>query len=66
MKKLTKLFALMLAVVMVTGCFASCGEEKTGSTNTTFKLGGIGPLTGGAAQYGISVKLCIPWISNSN
>ena len=56
MKKLTKLFALMLAVVMVTGCFASCGEEKTGSTNTTFKLGGIGPLTGGAAQYGISVK----------
>ncbi len=30
--------------------------EKTTSAEGTFKIGGIGPLTGGAAVYGIAVK----------
>lgn len=52
MKKVSKLIALLLCAVMTAGCFASCGE----TASTTFKIGGIGPLTGGAAQYGLSVK----------
>ena len=52
MKKVSKLIALLVCAVMTAGCFASCGK----TASTTFKIGGIGPLTGGAAQYGLSVK----------
>ena len=67
MKK--KLFAFAMAAVMMMG-LAGCGSKKetpgastsTPAASTTapsggaFKLGGTGPLTGGAAIYGNAVK----------
>lgn len=47
-----KIIALLLAVVMVLGLVA-CGS-KTESANTAIKIGGQGPLSGGAAIYGIA------------
>ena len=67
MKK--KFFALMMAMVMVLSLVACGGSESeapaddaeaTTDTETTegaaFKLGGTGPLTGGAAIYGNAAK----------
>ena len=68
MKK--KFFALMMAMVMVlslAACGGSDAKEETPSNNdstateapaegTAFKLGGTGPLTGGAAIYGNAAK----------
>ena len=68
MKK--KFFALMMAMVMVLS-LAACGgsksetpaastdsssEEAPAPSGAAFKLGGTGPLTGGAAIYGNAVK----------
>ena len=66
MKK--KLFSLMLALAMVLS-LAACGSDETSTpddtsdttddtaaTGTAFKLGGTGPLTGGAAIYGNAAK----------
>lgn len=52
MKKFSKFAALMLATAMVVSSFAGCGSPKADSN--TFKIGGIGPLTGAAAVYGIA------------
>lgn len=52
MKKFGRLAGLALAAVMALGTLAGCGS---GSSNT-FKIGGIGPITGGAAAYGLAVK----------
>ena len=49
-----KTIALMLAVLMVLG-MAACGSKETASSDA-FKLGGVGPLTGGAAIYGNAAK----------
>jgi branched-chain amino acid transport system substrate-binding protein len=68
MKK--KLFCLALAAVMAVVCLTGCGNSgsssaATGSsaasssstaTGPAFKIGGTGPLTGGAAIYGTSAK----------
>ncbi|MCQ2413387.1 MAG: ABC transporter substrate-binding protein [Clostridia bacterium] len=54
MKTKTKFLSFVLcAVLVVTSCFAfaSCGKK-----DETFKIGVSGPLTGGAATYGIAVK----------
>ena len=53
MKKFTKLTALALSLAMVVASFAGCG---TAAGANTFKVGGIGPTTGGAAIYGTAVK----------
>lgn len=55
--KLKNILALLTAGLM-TVSFTGCGSN-TGSDSAeggTFKIGGIGPLTGDAASYGISVK----------
>ena len=65
MKK--KFFALMMAMVMVLS-LAACGgdsgssttddsgaEDASGTSGSAFKVGVIGPLTGGAAIYGTAV-----------
>lgn len=49
--KIRKFLSLALAAVLAVSTFAGCG----GSSNT-FKIGGSGPLTGGAAVYGQAVK----------
>lgn len=64
MKKLAKITSFVLAMLMIVMCFAACGDKKaTDKTSsdgdasiTTIKVGGIGPVTGGAAIYGQAVK----------
>ncbi len=59
-----KLSALLLTLVMMVTVFAGCGStesaepaaESTETTAEVIKLGGIGPLTGGAAIYGNAHK----------
>ncbi len=56
-----KLLAMVMALAMVVACFASCGDNstttsKTGDTPAEFVIGVSGPLTGGAAVYGVAVK----------
>lgn len=56
--KLKRILALLTAGLM-TVSFAGCGDSNAGNDTAeggTFKIGGIGPLTGDAASYGISVK----------
>ncbi len=48
-----KALCLMLAALMLLGCLAGCGGSKKAEA---FKIGGTGPLTGGAAIYGNAVK----------
>jgi len=53
-----KVLAVALAVAMVF-CFAACGkkeEAKKEEAPATIKLGGIGPITGPYANYGLSVQ----------
>ena len=63
MKKMTRVLSMALAAMMVIGSLTACGGSKdTAATTTTkdgeavFTIGGMGPLTGAAASYGISVK----------
>ncbi len=55
-----KFLAAIMAVAM-TFSLAACGSSSNGNTadangEDTFVIGGLGPLTGSAASYGISVK----------
>lgn len=60
-KYLTRVLAAALACTMVMGLTA-CGSKSSsdsstsGSSDNTLVIGGIGPLTGGAAIYGQAVK----------
>ena len=67
MKMIKKMLALSLTAVMAASCLASCGstdsgksggsgDGKEGDSSNTIVIGGSGPLTGGAAQYGVGVK----------
>lgn len=49
-----RFLALALAIVMSVMCFVSCGKDEEASD--TLMIGGIGPITGGAAIYGQAVK----------
>ena len=42
-------------MVLALGCLTGCGGSSS-SRGDVFKIGGIGPLTGGAASYGDAVK----------
>ena len=56
--KFTKIIALVLCAVLCTGLFAGCADTEAAYTsdNKEFVIGLSGPLTGGAAMYGIAVK----------
>lgn len=59
MKHAKKLFAVLLAVLMVAsmaGCGSGSNGSAEGSDGAAIKLGGIGPLTGPAAIYGNAAK----------
>lgn len=64
MKMIKKMLAFSLAAVMAGSCLTACGnsDSSNGDGGTpknddkTIIIGGSGPLTGGAAQYGIAVK----------
>ena len=56
-----KFISVMLATVMVAATLTGCGnkaasEQSGAAEGTTFKIGGIGPVSGGAAVYGLAVK----------
>lgn len=57
MKKFNKFVSVALASAMVLS-MAGCGDAGKGSSSSadTFKIGGIGPTTGGAAAYGLAVQ----------
>ena len=68
MKKFNKVFSVMMASVMAASMIAGCGNSDGGAASTgtdsekgqvadaaVFKIGAIGPLTGGAAAYGNAV-----------
>jgi len=65
MKKFKQAAALIAAASMVVASLAGCGSKEAETTaagenqaaeGTTWKIGGIGPTTGGAAVYGQAVK----------
>ena len=49
-----KLFSVLLAVAMFATMFVGC--QKAGSAGNAIQIGGIGPLTGTTAVYGIATK----------
>ena len=57
-----KVLCLIAAVVMMAAAFAGCTAEQAAapaasdSSAKAIKIGGTGPLTGGAAIYGMAVK----------
>ena len=60
MKKMfKKVVSFTLATALAVGSLfslASCGDKNYAKNNETIKIGVSGPLTGGAAKYGIAVK----------
>ncbi|PXV87740.1 amino acid/amide ABC transporter substrate-binding protein (HAAT family) [Lachnotalea glycerini] len=69
MKKVKKIMALGLAATLTFASMTGCSSKSdtnsgsnsdsgtaSGTSDETFVIGGIGPLTGDAASYGISVK----------
>jgi branched-chain amino acid transport system substrate-binding protein len=50
-----RVLSLGLMSAMAVGALAGCGKKDTGSSSE-FLIGGLGPLTGPAASYGVSVK----------
>ncbi|MDD2973248.1 MAG: ABC transporter substrate-binding protein [Lachnospiraceae bacterium] len=58
-KAMSLILALSMAVASLTGCGSAASgtaETESAAAGTTFKIGGIGPVTGGAAVYGLAVK----------
>ena len=57
-----KLISLTLAAAMTMSLLTGCGSNGSAGTDSadasaeTFKIGGIGPITGAGAVYGIAVK----------
>ena len=52
--KIKKILAFAVASVLTASCFAACGKEEKKADEIV--IGGRGPLTGDAAQYGNAVK----------
>ena len=55
-KSLAKILCLVLAFALMVPCFTSCGKTNYAENNTKVKIGVSGPLTGGAAVYGLAVQ----------
>lgn len=60
MKTMTKVFAAVMAVMMILVCFSACNKNTTWKTTEDGKvlleIGFIGPLSGEYANYGESVR----------
>ncbi len=60
-KGMLMMAAMAMAAFSMTGCgdnqgTGNAGDTAQGTAGDTYKIGGIGPLTGNAASYGTSVK----------
>lgn len=55
-KTFKRVVSLALLCTLAAASLAGCGTKKTGAGSNEFLIGGLGPLTGEAASYGISVK----------
>ena len=53
MKKVLSMVALVLVVASV---LTGCGGKSSGGSGNELRIGGIGPLTGDYANYGLSVR----------
>ncbi len=53
--KLFKFVAAALALVLCLGMFTACGSVNYAENNTEIVIGVSGPLSGGAAKYGLAV-----------
>ena len=52
-----KFFAILLAGLMIAGMFAGCAASGGNEVDANvIKIGMTGPLTGGAAEYGLAVE----------
>jgi len=49
-----KIVSYLLVAMLAIGCLTGCGKADSG--DKVFKIGGSGPLTGGAAAYGDAVN----------
>lgn len=57
MAKSKKILSIIVAASIVGASLMGCGNKEAASSGgDTFKIGGIGPTTGGAAVYGQAVK----------
>ncbi len=60
MKKTMKMLCIVLAVALLAMCMTACGgsgnAEDSSEPDTVVNLGGVGPLTGDYAIYGVAVK----------
>jgi len=58
MKKtlLSGVLASVMAMTLLAGCGGNTGSSTSGTTGDVIKIGAIGPLSGAASTYGISVK----------
>ena len=58
MKKrfLSMSLVVAMAAVAMTGCGGNSGSSDKSGDADTIKVGGMGPITGGAAYYGTEVK----------
>jgi branched-chain amino acid transport system substrate-binding protein len=59
MRKMKKLLSLALVLCMAVASMSACGTKTNSSSSgksDKFYIGGIGPITGGAAVYGQNVK----------
>ena len=54
--KFAKFLAVAMSIVLCLGCLAGCGGTNYTKDNDKFVIGFSGPLTGGAAVYGVAVK----------
>ncbi|MBQ9857754.1 MAG: ABC transporter substrate-binding protein [Oscillospiraceae bacterium] len=55
-----KLLTIVLVLALCLACFAGCGGKKDDAAaddgTITIRIGGIGPLTGGTATYGLATQ----------
>ena len=56
MKKVTKVFSVMVASVALAAMLSGCGGDKKPAGGDTIKVGLLGPYTGDLAVYGLAVK----------
>ena len=59
MKKVTKVFSVMVASVALAAMLSGCGGDKKLAGGDTIKVGGNLEMTGGSASFGISSKNAI-------